>query len=41
MGMEAGVESLQFEIKPKSIAFEGQLTQCFAVYLEKGTRQIT
>ena len=39
-GMEAGVEDLQFEIKPRSTVFEDRPIPCFVLYLEKGKKII-
>lgn len=36
MGMEGGIDNLEFEIKPKTLAFEGAVVEQFAIYLEKG-----
>ena len=36
VGMEAGLEDLQFEIKPKTIVFQGKVVSPFSIYLEKG-----
>jgi hypothetical protein len=38
VGMEAGVEDLEFEIKPRSLVFEDRPLPCFVLYLEKGKK---
>jgi len=38
VGMEAGVEDLEFEIKPRSLVFEDKPIPSFVLYLEKGKK---
>jgi hypothetical protein len=33
VGMEAGVEDLEFEVKPRSLVFEEKPIGCFVLYL--------
>lgn len=36
IGMEGGLDDLEFEVKPKTLVFEGTVINQFSIYLEKG-----